>query len=217
MSSTTHDQQQQQTGPFICEVEGCGREFTRIQGLGRHQAETHGLPTSRASQSKKPTQPKAQSLQSEIANEVHELLAPMHTRLAAVNAEIETQQRKLTELKDARASLESVLRKVDPASMIKQSGRIAAAKNSHDAKNQRKLDNARSFLDEHREDFADGIIATRVITSMREAGIEPIASPEKMRRILETLRDEGLIRADRVVKGGGMQFVYVAGRNGSHV
>jgi len=214
-------------GLYEC-PEGCGKTFTRVQGLGRHLSETHGHPTTREAESKRRQRASggdgtrgpaayavsgiistpSSSLARETRDELAAIVGPLRERRRAIEARLSTLDREASELRAARRDVDSVLSKLDPSDAPKPKAPTA---NGND---EQKIAAVRRFVDEHADALAEGFTIEALLRQMNEAGVEPKMSSQKARVAVEALRDEGVVRADRVVKGGGMRFVLI-GANGA--
>jgi uncharacterized C2H2 Zn-finger protein len=213
-------------GTWTCQVEGCGRIFSRKQGLGRHMHETHGAKTSR--QLGKPKTARAgtgkttQGILAGIEREMKELVAPMQSRLDQINHDIESKRAELAELSKARVYVEGMLRKLTgesakasrPMTDSHREASTAAARARGAELKQQKRVAVRAFIDTHADELSEGFTGSSLYDRMRAVDVQPVASPEVVREFIEELRDAGVIRADRLVRGGGMAYVLVNNNHG---
>lgn len=208
------------TAVWKCDV--CGREFSRKQGLGRHMHETHGTPTTRqvgrdapAAQAKSA---QTSSMLGEVERELHELLAPLRKRLAKLNADIGNRTAELVELRKARTYIEGTIRKLEPAPKANSATSDRGAKGARAAAEygyRRKLANTREYLIANASTLRDGFTVQSLTEAMKRDGVTPVASNTKVAQILDDLRDQGVVRADRVTRGGGMSWLVVQTTNGT--
>lgn len=182
--------------PYVCPH--CDRAFTKHQGLGRHLAFAHADVRERTS-----VAPKSTSIMSEVDQQLAEIVAPLRAQRRQIEHKIEDAMSDLQELRRALAKITHALKPFEPPKPKTKSnagGRSDAAK----------LNVTRAFLSEHADELADGFTGDALHRAMKAHGITPMPSGEKLRELFETLRDEGVLRADKVVKGGGMNFVLCA-------
>jgi len=149
---------------------------------------------------------------------LRELLAPLREQLAEVNAEIDERTRDLQELREARTMIEKALRQLDPNASTPKSKTAAAngAAGVASASLDRKVATLRALTQEHPELFEEGVTANALADYWQSNDLQPAASLSSIRKGFEQLRDEGIMRADRVVKGGGMAWKLVNNGGISH-
>jgi hypothetical protein len=155
-----------------------------------------------------------------LDRQARELAASFRPQLAQLDREIETQLGVVAKLKQERREVESALKRLSgvsakPGPKVAKSPQSAAGSMGVQAKNAVKLENTRRFLSEHAGELSDGFTGAALAAMMNEAGIEPAASPEKVRTYIEQFRNEGILRADRMVKGGGMSYKLVSANGAS--
>jgi hypothetical protein len=149
---------------------------------------------------------------------MREVVAPLREQHREIGAQIEIKTAELVELRAARTQLESVLRKLDPAT-FKPDGRSKNGSNgaqAHAAKMlERKTATLRTLIAERPELFADGVTANALSDLWKEEDLQPPVSIATLRQAFDQLRDEGIMRADKVVKGGGMSWKLVTNNGGT--
>lgn len=188
----------------------CDRTFSRRHGVVRHLNETHGYtPTSLPKRVPGPVRAgtAAEAPQStrvaEVRKQLRDLTTPLKQQHAAINRQLEALGREQVALREARSDIEAVLRKLDPSSVKpKQHEGVHT-----DAE---KVAAVRTFVAEHAGELADGFTVESLYRMMRAANAGPPQSPAKVRDAIELLRDEGFVRADKIVRGGYPQFLIVS-------
>jgi len=190
-------------------------------------SETHGAPTTReraaakrTGQPVKPAQPAkvaTTGIVGEVERELKDLLAPLRKRLAQLNRDIDARQAELGELRKARTYVEGTIRKLEPAAAnlhpnartLNNGARRAAAIGY-----ERKKENTRAYVIANAAELREGFTVQQLTEAMKRDGVTPSASSTKVAQIVEELRDQGVVRADRVTRGGGMQWIVVQTENG---
>lgn len=150
--------------------------------------------------------PTAEAVRSDLAS----LAAPLREHLSTLDAAISTKERELAELRGLRAEVKRALTTVDPTfTPAQQNGKKPGyAADPNPVKNPAKLAIFRSFLEEHRDDFEDGdVMASRIIKLANGTTIG--LGAKYYTAALAELRDQGVLRADRKVKGGGVVYKFV--------
>jgi hypothetical protein len=128
-------------------------------------------------------------------------MAEIDRRLVVVNREV-------SDLREARAQLEKTLRGLEgPQAKATGVGNLSAANF------ETKQKAVRRFIERHAAELSGGFTVAALNREMKRLGAKPIMSTEVTNRAVQTLHEQGLLRADRIVKGGGMQYLIV-GRNG---
>jgi len=155
------------------------------------------------------------SVTSDVERRIGELTKPLKDEQRGIDrrlAEIDAEQK---ELKAARRRIDQVLRQLDPGSFVsaaKKNGRgvVNASHVGSAGTLATKQANIRAYLDTNHDYYEEhGIIAAKVYREMKDDEIEPVASPSV---VLETIREmhaQGVLRADRKVKGGAMMYQWV--------
>lgn len=196
--------------PYVCDVPGCGRRFTRKQGLGRHLKEGHGrkatrdVKASRAAAAAVVESPGVLALRAQL----HELGEPLREQLRQVEARLEVLDAEARELRAMRTQLGGVLGKLDAKPKPPSKGMPTAAVVANRARADRELvektDAVEAWLLAHRDELRDGFTANVVANTAN--GVPHGLSSKTAQQVLEILRERGVVRADRVTKGGGMSF-----------
>lgn len=152
-----------------------------------------------------------------LREQLRDLASPLRSQLMQIERQMTLLDEQTRELREARNEIRSVLAKLDPDSVEKPAqSRQSAVSNANTARAERqlqeKVDAVASLLATD-DRFADGFTANTVADELSKQ-IPRGLSPKSARRILDRLRDGGIVRHDRVVRGGGMQFKLVTSTNG---
>lgn len=207
MASTTKTVTPNADGKYVCPT--CDEEFETQQAYGGHA-------TKHAREQRAGRAVAQFSIKAQVAEQMREVLAPMQAQLDELNAGIATRTRELSEMREARTMIIGVMNKLDPTVSTKAksngspNGAAAVASRSFDLK----LAKVREVVEQHPELFEDGTTANALGDHWREQGWQPQVSLVTIRRCFELLRDQGIMRADRVTKGGGMSWKLVGKDNG---
>lgn len=211
-------------GLYECPEKGCDKTFTRVQGLGRHLSETHGQPTTREASERKrgPSDgatrsvatraPEPSSLVRETRDELAGIIGPLRERRREIERRLAALAGETEELRAARRDVDAVLSRLDPtsATLPKPSGNNAARS---ERVHRERVAAIRAFVDSRPDALADGFTATALIERMRAENAEPRMTTDTARRAIDELRDQGVLRLDRVTQGGGKLYMLVG--NGS--
>jgi uncharacterized Zn finger protein (UPF0148 family) len=209
MASTTETVVPNADGKYACPH--CDELFDSRQALGGHA-------TKHARQQR--AQVQTFSLKAQITEQMREVLAPMQAQLDELNAGIATKMRELVEMREARTMIEGVMKKLDPTAATAKAkangdGRGSGAAFVATREFERKTQKLREVIEQHPELFVDGLTANALGDHWREQGWQPATSLQTIRKGFELLRDQGIVRADRVTKGGGMSWKLVSNDNGN--
>lgn len=191
---------------YSCDT--CGAAFPTRQALGGHVSAAHRDNRRSA----------VKTLADELENARREVVAEFRPRIAEIDREIAKTERRALDLKTERKEIEAQLRRLDPdATMPGPKGPRTPRQSFQDTPSDRmKLDVTRKFLSEHADDLGP-FTGESLRKTMIDAKVEPPMSGDKMRVMLPILQEEGVVRAHRVVKGGGLAYAVVGGasdRNG---
>ena len=203
-----------ETKPYVCDVEGCGRRFARPQGLGRHRVETHGFaPTSSKSRAKSAQvpEPDPTTYEGQVKLQLQTLAAPLKAQAADIDAKLDELANQMRDLRKARSEITAVLTKLDPpppGTKPQANGRGSTAAHHAELVLMAKADAIADIIERQPERFAEGFTPNTLaeqLTSEVPRGL----SNKSAQKVIEILRERNLIRADKVTRGGGMQFVLV--------
>lgn len=195
----------------------CGKAFATSNALGGHLSAAHrktpapGAAVNRAKAAEPPRdfthRARLVALQRDAAEPFRVELADVEQRLKAVNAERD-------ELMHLRTELHVVLRKLDPDTAIKRSVSKSGGNAARQVRNEQlRVDAIRDYLTDHPEEAAAGFTMSVVIEGLKRSGGLSMTTGSAA-GAFDRLRDEGFIRADRVTRGGGMQYVLVTNHDG---
>jgi uncharacterized C2H2 Zn-finger protein len=189
--------------PYVCDE--CGQQFTRQQGLTRHMRETHG------GKKEKPKEQTTDRLHARLAA----FAQPLLDERAEIQRELERAQERVNDLRLEVRSYDAALKRIDP-SLVRAKASAGQGK-THDRPfdpdseaDAKKIAAVEQYLGAH-DELDEGFTVTGLADRMQAIGSG--ISGHKMRKIIELLHARGVVRKDRVVKGGGYAYVLI-GRNG---
>jgi hypothetical protein len=194
----------------------CGKSFATRQALGGHA--TSHTKEARENTHAIATAPPQSAFVSQLERARREIVAQFRPRIRELDGEIDRAKAKVAALTAERKDVEVQLRRLDPdAPKMGPKGtknkseadtRAAFTGNELDVA---KLDATRAFLRDNGATLG-AFTGQRLHHAMRDANVTPLGSSEKVRAFLPILRDEGMIRAHKTVKGGGMAYAVVGVR-----
>lgn len=213
----------------------CDKTYPTTQGLGAHRFRAHGIKgTSKKAADRRQqgrrvlpvltprqaaTHPAAVSPFVERTQVLLDDLAdPLRDQLDAIASRLSDLDNEANELRKARTRINGVLMRLDPDAVklrptaAASEGRANGARALANQRLQEKAEAVRAIITKDPR-FADGFTSNLVaheLTTVIPHGL----STKSAREILEMLRDQSVVRHDRVVKGGGMQFKLVTSLNG---
>lgn len=202
------------TSTYTCEI--CGATFDTFQRLGGHKSATHRSPGTKPGKPKpKPSSPADDTLRGAAARQMKQLADTFRVDLDDLNRQLAAKQAELDELRRARTFLEQQIRKLDPGSFpaeVQRRAKISATQaGTRNASYTKKTRNVRDYLETH---AGEAITGNQLAKRMRAEGIQPTVSEQVVHRILKELHQQGVIRADRVTRGGGMAYIVTGTPNG---
>lgn len=210
MSAATEDR-------LACPVDGCEATFIR-QNKSRHLKDVHGIQTGSeeyrrlVSELRPANAARAERVSSysqQLDQRIHEIAKPLRDELRGINKRLSAIDMEGVELRASRKRIEQVLKQLDPTSFV-----AAPKKNnrplSTDERNDEKRELVRQFLDENRDRYDDGLTAAAVYRDMKAAGVEPVAAPNRVKKAVEELHAQGVLRADKKIRGGAVQYKFVS-------
>jgi len=211
-------------GEYPCDV--CGNVLTTQRTLALHRRNSHPDAAPLAnSDTKTKTKTKTKTTQPpalrELTVETDALLDEMRTKLQREQDKLDAYIAQLaveaSAAREARTRVAAMLRAVTPKSQTVSRG--ASTRGYQDFLQQQRDAKAAAllaFVETHAAQLADGFTSNMVAEMTASEGVEPKMSSKVIRELLDQeLRNAGVVRADKVVKGGGMQFKLVASLNGS--
>jgi DNA-binding transcriptional ArsR family regulator len=207
-------------GNYQCTV--CGREFSRKQGLGRHMSETHGRTTTRAAAAKRAASKRANGqtavkrtietseVEGTIRDQLRELAAPLSEKRKQIDRRLDALAREAHQLRADRADIDAVLKRLDPSSQPKPSTPAKSQGNQARAERQHveRVEALREHLEQHADELREGFTSNQLVEEIKASGGKAMTTGT-LRPALEALRDAGIVRADRVTRGGGMRYQLV--------
>jgi len=106
---------------------------------------------------------------------------------------------------------------IDPSSFVATGKtRQRATPSNVEPMNEKRRQAMMDFLELNRDRYEEnGIIAASLWRDMKEAGVEPISSPAKIREYIAEMHSQGILRADKKVRGGSMSYKFVGSMNGA--
>lgn len=155
-----------------------------------------------------------------------ELLEPLRGELEQLDARLSVVNAEREGLLATRRRIESTIRTITGEAPAKPGPKVGSTNSKANpgvargnaaraqAQQQAKTDAVAAYLEAHPDEFADGFTANSLadkLTSVVPRGL----TVKSARKTIEALRDRGVLRADKVVRGGGMQFQIVNSTNGS--
>jgi len=214
---------------FVCEEPDCGRSYSRSRALRRHLTQSHGYPPSEktAKNRKKVAVPDTDGTPAaRVRAHLAELTTPLREELTTIDKQIEglsneieafkaAKGREIKELREMKKQIERTLRGLSgkPASNImKRTAASAGTGNRFDQ--QAKLEAVERYLTSHADGLTEGFTAAEVHRWMAEEGTYIAMAPDKVRDAINVLHERGVVRADRITRGGGQSFVLIGGSNG---
>lgn len=144
-------------------------------------------------------------LQAEIQKPLRELAAPLRAQLDEINERIERAQAELAALRSARSQIDQILQRLEPEPG-KQPKQAKSAATRRQRLNEKILNDVLAFIERHPERLVDGFTRTQLVAWMRAEDPATGTRPETAGPVFDELRDRGLIRADRKVRGGGLMY-----------
>jgi len=139
---------------------------------------------------------------------------PLALLAAEIGKEIETKAEELKALNASLREANAALARLVPQEKKEKPKSVLAAGNAARAERQfaDKLAGTRRFLADYPVIGQDGFTPNSLSDELKglKNGDYPKMSVAMAKRVVEVLRDEGLLVADRVVRGGGMQYKVVS-------
>jgi len=195
---------------FQCDT--CGKTFETQRALGGHLAGAHPnrVGTSKTAKNAKARAERVDedSVSFQVEARLRELIAPFEEEIRTIDRRLLAMDKERRDLNAAKRRLEKSLTVLRPQSPAK--GNTAGiAQASFEAKRTA----VREFIDANAGELQDGFTAAEINRQMKAAGAGPAMAPDMTLKVVEQLRDQGVLRADKIIRGGGMRWMIV-GRNG---
>lgn len=189
---------------YRCQV--CGKTFASNQALGGHSTVHRG-------ESAPPTPLVPDGFAGELFRARRELVESFRPRINELDAKIAEAQAVVDDLKAQRREVETQLRRLDPEQTPPGPKPKAKASVSWHERDTEKFNATRTFLGEHGESLGE-FTAAELYRAMKAENVTPLPSPDKVRTYVPMLRDQGVLRANRKTRGGGMAWAVVSTTNG---
>lgn len=195
-----------QTAKDVWTCPQCGKEFGSQHALGGHISAAHRTsppPGARAHREGTAEQ-RDFSFKARMAALQRDAAEPFRVELAEVEDQLKKLNRERDELLQMRGQLQAVLRKLDPTATPRKNaggGNEARVQREH----AERVTALRDYITEHADELQDGFTMNSVVAQLKESGGKAM-TVATARAAIEQLRDEGLIRADKMVRGGGMNW-----------
>lgn len=199
------------TQQYECEV--CGEKFDTPQGLGGH-ATKHANEAKRA----KKSQGKKRAVSERVQAILENTLAPLQAEADRIDARLNEITTEAAELRATRATIDRVIRSVGATQAASPAQKKKKGSSRHSVSSPKDLEKMAaviSYLDTHGTQLLGGFTGDALWRLMKDDGVQPRMSGEKVRGILSELQDQGIVRAHRVVKGGGMSYRLVSNGRGA--
>lgn len=217
------DSVETQTQTLACP--DCGKTFDgarATQALGGHRFRAHGIQSGSAKAAQRRAQSKPTpiveqqqqqngSVIEHVRGQLQQLADPLREQMTQIDERLTRLDSEVRELREARSEIRRVLEKIDPSVTPKQTKQTKSASTSANGSQrlaaerfEQKIEAVKAIITsepEWQEGFTSNIVAD-TLTSRVPHGL----SSKSARAVLDALRERGIVRHDRVVKGGGMQF-----------
>lgn len=207
---------------LVCDV--CGKEYPTPQGLGSHRRQAHGITGSNRKQ-RKLAPPRRVELPevptsafvSGIRAELEGVAAPLVQKLREVEDRLAILDEEGKALRETRTELRAVIGKLAPSSLpAKPATSSSGIQSRNEVNSERarrqldaKVEDVERLLSENVDRYAEGFTSNRLADDLSDQ-VRRGLSTKTARTVLEELRERGVVRHDRVVKGGGMSFKLVS-------
>jgi hypothetical protein len=213
---------QNEKGEFLCP--DCNKPYGTTRALKRHLTEKHGGTPSKSAQRRRelkqqmeaaggsPGQnepPDIDTVSFQVRSELRELALPLRDKVATIDRRLVELDREVRDLREAKNQIERTLRGLEGSPAGASAGTTAAANIGY----AKKLEAVKRHLERMPTELKGGFTANSLVDSMRAAGVTPALSSQVAARIIVDLRDQGIVRLDRISRGGGQSFLLVS-RNG---
>jgi len=199
------------TEPQACPVEGCDAAINRPENLRRHVERVHGVKKDSAEWRRlfglAPKNVARVSYTRDIEQQISDTAKPLRESLRLIERRLATIDEEKLQLQTDRRRLLGVLRLIDPTSFVAKPKKDGASQNGSPEMNDAKRQAVVEFI--QKQGYEDGLTAAAVYRDMKAAGAEPISSAGKVLDIVRELHAQGVLRADRKMRGGAMQYKLV--------
>src|SRR5215831_3553279 len=153
------------------------------------------------------------SVASELDRRIGELTKPLKEEQRLIDRRLQEIDNEQKELRQARQRIDRVLRQLGPDSFVAKPKKAAA--NGSSELRELKRQTVTNYLNANAAYYVEnGIIAAMVYRDMKSDKIEPVMSPSIVLDVIRDLHADGVLRAERKVRGGAMRYQFVGGGNG---
>lgn len=149
--------------------------------------------------------PAEDSVTTQVRSRLRELTLPLREQLAEIDRRLIGLNRERDDLLLAKREITKTIDHLEPTQAKANGGTAGLAVASY-TKKRNAVD---EYVKQNRAKLAKGFTAAELAHKMKDEGIQPVMSPEMTRKITKDLHQAGLLRADRIVKGGGQLYVPV--------
>jgi len=137
---------------------------------------------------------------------MREIAEPLREQLREIVRELAEIEARTQSLRQDRRDIERVLALLDNS----PGNRTAVkAKTGGAAIEEAKKQAVREFIGLNADALGQGFTSAELNRMMKEDGFGPAMAPDKTKTFVQQLQGEGVVRADRIVKGGGMRYMVV--------
>jgi len=148
----------------------------------------------------------ARDWEAETREAMRHAAEPLALLAAEIGKEIETKAEELKALNASLREANAALARLLPPKEKPKNGNTARSERAQAAR----VEAVKTWLVRHPKTAADGFTATMIAEAFKaEPNGHMRLSAQTATRAVEALRDEGFLVADRVTRGGGMQYKVV--------
>lgn len=170
-----------------------------------------------------PPEPPPRTHAAQVRETLRALSDPLRSQLGEIEARLVEVEAERDDLKKARAEIVSVLAKFDPSMRPNKakpkSASASAAAEANRARGIRqdveRVEWLQAYFVEHPDEFEEGFTAHSLAGAVTTKIPRGLSVATAKRAIVE-LRDRGVVRADRVTRGGGMRYRLTLNGDGAH-
>lgn len=166
-----------------------------------------------------PTAAATQAVLAVVRDQLREAEAPLRATLDQITARLATLDTERVELNEARRRIEGTLRTLDPdrpLSGVKTgTTKPSRERNRHTVRGPKGRESAaivEKWVYAHAPELVDGFTGAEIDRRIRENGGSPHPiSADLVRSVLDDMHERGILRLDRLVKGGGRLYKMIEG------
>jgi hypothetical protein len=144
----------------------------------------------------------------QVKLQLQELAAPLKAQLADIDAKMADTLRTLTDLRRAKVDITSILTRLEPKDANGNGKRGSGSRDYHAQLLVQKADKVAELLTTQPERFPEGFTANVLADQLKDE-VPKGLSTKSAAQVIEILRDRNLVRADRVTRGGGMNYLLI--------